>query len=478
MPNRDLRRGPVAQGLVHPLRLVPVPVRLPPRLRLDDRGVGGPVDLLGLVVPEEALDVRLVLRALDAGVLQGDVERVGRRPEVPGHELTAPINPKNEPMPLGDAASEPRGHRILQRGHGLDRPAPIAEPRAGEPAIVAIHDGEQVPEAAPTPDVRQIHLPVLVAGRGGDHAGPRPALALDLPRLESLQRPPMPQDRLPIDPQAVGPQSGMHLAVPVDAPGPGPRRLDGHHEIRIQRPGRSRLGTVVPAALGQSCRWERLGQRRSVLLHQAPHQFPLGPNAGIPANFFWASMMRAWAPASSRSRRSSSWTGSRCLGLRWSLSPSLPRSRKASRHRYTWAIATPCRWQRAATGSWPWSISNTSASFSSGFHVRRDAIVASVCLDSILSYSPVQFKRGAFHFATLYVWEPKSQQYHLQGSWREAIGSALHDRGFGDILCLGSPARSCIGESRISRSHQGGAGTTEAERSPRHRRAVRRRDCA
>ena len=62
-------RGPIAEGLMDPLGLVPDPVQSPAHLCLRKRGVVVPVDFFRLVMPEEALDVRLVFQALDIGVL-------------------------------------------------------------------------------------------------------------------------------------------------------------------------------------------------------------------------------------------------------------------------------------------------------------------------------------------------------------------------------------------------------------------------
>ena len=158
----------------------------------------------------------------------------------------------------------------------------------------------------------------------------------------------------------------------------------------------SRMRSIIPRALRHADHFQRLGHRQLFLCHQSPHDEPFVPKPGRPASFFWASMMRAWEPASSRSTRNSSFTESRCFGLRWSRQPTLPRSRNASRQRYAWLIATPWRWQRLVIDSWPFTISSTTLNFSSTVQLRRDMPVSSVCLGSILPYSGVQFKRGAF----------------------------------------------------------------------------------
>ena len=64
----------IVKRFMHTFRLVPDAVERPPDLALGQRRVAAAVDLLGLVVAEEALDVGFVIGTLDARVLQRDAE--------------------------------------------------------------------------------------------------------------------------------------------------------------------------------------------------------------------------------------------------------------------------------------------------------------------------------------------------------------------------------------------------------------------
>ena len=67
----------IVQRLMDALGLIPDAIELPADLTLGHRCVAGPVDLLRLVVTEEALDVRLVIRTLVIRTL--DWARVSKR---------------------------------------------------------------------------------------------------------------------------------------------------------------------------------------------------------------------------------------------------------------------------------------------------------------------------------------------------------------------------------------------------------------
>ena len=89
MRSRTLLRRLVAQRLMDALCLLPDSVELPADLALRRRHIGSVVDLFGLVVAEEALDVGLVIGTLNAGVLQRDVQNFCRLLKAANDELAA-----------------------------------------------------------------------------------------------------------------------------------------------------------------------------------------------------------------------------------------------------------------------------------------------------------------------------------------------------------------------------------------------------
>ena len=199
-----LLRCLVAERLMEPLGFVPDPVKLPANLSIGQRGVRRPIDLLGLVLAEEALDVRLVLRALDSGVLNPDSQRVGRLLEATGSELGAPIQAQRQDVLLGYPPSEASADRFFESPDGLLSPASVSKDRSRDSLVAGVNDGEQVAEPAPTPNIGQVHLPVRVAHGRPDDPRPGPALTFRLAGLQPLHHLQIASDRLVVDLQTLG----------------------------------------------------------------------------------------------------------------------------------------------------------------------------------------------------------------------------------------------------------------------------------